>query len=133
MRRWRSSASKIRDPTMADLPLIRHAGLQATLAWRNGRSISAAQFLGEAAQVAARLPERGTLLNLCSDRYRFAVGFAAALLRGQISLLPPNQAPETLARLARMHADLYCLTDRDFASLAMPRVAYPDIDASITA
>jgi acyl-CoA synthetase (AMP-forming)/AMP-acid ligase II len=39
------------------------------------------------------------MLNLSSDRYRFAVGLGAALLRGHPCLLPPNHTPHTVARL----------------------------------
>jgi hypothetical protein len=42
------------------------------------------------------LPAGGRPLNLCQDRYLFALGLAAALLRGQTSLLPPNALPDTL-------------------------------------
>ena len=57
------------------------------------------------------LPEKRYILNLCSDRYRFAVSFAAALTRGQISLLPPNYTPSFVERLQQSHPDLYCLAD----------------------
>jgi acyl-coenzyme A synthetase/AMP-(fatty) acid ligase len=51
------------------------------------------------------------VLNLCANRYLFMVGFAAAVLRGQTSLLPPNSTPDLIARLARRYADSYCLID----------------------
>jgi len=61
--------------------------------------------------VADALPERKYLVNLCSDRYRFAVGLAAALLRGQVSLLPPAQTPELMRTLKQGYAGLYALSD----------------------
>ena len=51
------------------------------------------------------------MLNLSSDRYRFAVGLGAALLRGHTSLLPPNHVPDTVARLRARFADVYALVD----------------------
>ncbi len=54
---------------------------------------------------------RGHVVNLCRDRYRFAVGFAAALCRRQVNLLPPNDMPGMLDQLATDYPDVYCLTD----------------------
>ena len=69
------------------------------------------QFLRDVARLAQQLPHKRHILNLCTDRYRFAVGFAAALLRGQISLLPPNYTPSFVERLGQSYPDLYCLAD----------------------
>ena len=54
---------------------------------------------------------QGYILNLCTDRYRFAVGFCAALLREQTSLLPPNYTPSFVERLGQRYPDMYCLAD----------------------
>ncbi|MCC7455677.1 MAG: acyl-CoA synthetase [Nitrospira sp.] len=113
------------------------AGAAATgtrpFAWRHGHVIDTATFAAQAAALAARLPE-GQPVNLCSDRYRFALGFVAALLRGQTSLLPPNAMPQTLRRLAQPGATLYALVDdpaQDTAQLAKTLVA--DHDPASTA
>lgn len=99
--------------TTAAWPLLAGAPLDAPLAWDHGVPIGRRQFLADAAAQAQRLPAAGPAVNLCTGRYRFAVGFAAALLRGQTSLLPPNALPETLARLHAMHPDAYALGDAD--------------------
>ena len=72
------------------LALLAARDLAAPLAWRGGVAISGGQFIAEAWALAERLPAHGRALNLCQDRYHFALGLAAALLRGQMSLLPPN-------------------------------------------
>jgi len=109
---------------MASIPLVA-AAPASTLAWRAGQPVSAAQYLADAARVAALLPESGHVLNLCTDRYRFAVGFGAALLRRQVSLLPPNQTPETLRWLRESVPDAYALTDDAQSAPGLPRVAFP--------
>ena len=81
------------------LPLLAARDLTAPLAWRHGVPVSAAQFLGHARTLASHLPAHGEPINLCQDRYHFALGLAAALLRGQTSLMPPNALPETLRAL----------------------------------
>jgi acyl-coenzyme A synthetase/AMP-(fatty) acid ligase len=93
------------------LPLLAPRDLAAPLAWRQGTVVSAAQFLGEAAVLATQLPARGRPINLCQDRYRFALGLAAALLRGQTSLMPPNALPETLRLLQAGDDGPYALVD----------------------
>ena len=95
---------------MQALPLVRHDPA-AVFAWREGCAVTARQFLCDAARLAAALPGRRHVINLCSDRYRFAVGFAASLLRRQTTLMPPNQTPDFLARLQLGYPDIYQLTD----------------------
>lgn len=107
-------------------PLMRHDRLDAVVAYRQGRPISAARFLGDVAALATLLPSRRNVLNLCSDRYRFTVGLAAALCREQISLLPPNDTPGLLAELAADYPDLYCLTDGTAPAASLPTLVYPD-------
>ena len=88
-------------PAGRAFPLLAAAArLDAPLAWCDGVAVSGREFLADAVALAGRLHDGGAVVNLCVDRYRFAVGFAAALLRGRTSLLPPNALPATLARLA---------------------------------
>jgi acyl-coenzyme A synthetase/AMP-(fatty) acid ligase len=92
-------------------PLFARAALSRTLAWRDGRPISVRQFIAHAAALAEQLPADGQPVNLCTDRYRFALGFVAALMRGQMSLLPPNAMPRTLRQLAQPGVMPYALVD----------------------
>ncbi|MGQ0524050.1 MAG: hypothetical protein ACT4P8_10365 [Betaproteobacteria bacterium] len=96
---------------MKDLPLLREYGAGAAFAYQNGHALGIARFLQDVAQLADVLPDRPYILNLCGDRYHFTVGFAAALLRRQISLLPPNHTPDLIGRLHHRYPGLYCLTD----------------------
>jgi acyl-coenzyme A synthetase/AMP-(fatty) acid ligase len=104
-------------------PIAGHARGDSVVAVRGAQPISRTRFLRDVAALAERLPDHRYILNLCTDRYRFMVGFAAALCRGQISLLPPSDAPGMLKALAEDYSDLYALTDgapAPFASLAYP-------------
>src|SRR5580658_5973828 len=58
------------------LPLLRHCRPEAVVAWCEGRSITARRFLHDVVTLAALLPARRHVVNLCADRYRFAVGLA---------------------------------------------------------
>ncbi|MEJ8822870.1 AMP-binding protein [Variovorax humicola] len=93
------------------LPLLGARDLDAPLAWRAGRAISGRQYLADVAQFAAQLPERGPVVNLCVDRYAFAIGLGAALLRGLPSLLPPDARQDTLDRLREGQPDVFAVAD----------------------
>ena len=110
----------------AALPLVRGFSPGAAFAYRDRHAVTVEAFLGDAAQLAGMLPERQHILNLCTDRYRFAVGFAAALLRRQTCLLPPNETPDVIARLVSQYPDAYCLHDLAQAPAALPAVPFPD-------
>jgi hypothetical protein len=81
------------------------------LAWESGHPITYGRFLSDVGALADLLPEKLTVINLADDRYRFLVGFAAALVRGQTTLLPPSRTPGALAQIAREYSSSYCLVD----------------------
>jgi acyl-coenzyme A synthetase/AMP-(fatty) acid ligase len=110
--------------SMADLPLISHRSPAAVFARQHGREIRVDEFLGEARRLAGGLPDRKYVVNLCVDRYHFAVAFAAALLRGQISLFPPNSTADLLARLGRCYDGMYCLADAPEGHAGLETVVY---------
>jgi acyl-coenzyme A synthetase/AMP-(fatty) acid ligase len=127
------------------LPLLAARDLAQPLAWRDGRPISAAQFLAEAASLAEPLPAHGQAVNLCQDRYHFALSLAAAALRGHVSLLPPNAMAATLQQLPAAHGAPYAMVDDD-EPVDLPRIdlrqrptasraatAVPTIDSERTA
>jgi len=111
---------------MAAIPLISHRRPNDVIAWRGARAATVAEFLGDVERVAELLPSRCFLVNFCSDRYCFAAGLGAALARGQVSLLPPNQAPEMLRQLERDYPELYVLTDTPRQDHSIEQVAYPE-------
>ena len=89
--------------------------LSAPLAWCGGQPVSAATFIAEAQALAATLPggaaTPGRAVNLCQDRYHFALGLAAAMLRGHTSLMPPNALPQTLRSLQHGEGAIYAFVD----------------------
>jgi acyl-CoA synthetase (AMP-forming)/AMP-acid ligase II len=94
------------------LPLLAARDPDAPLAWRAGVPVSTRQYLADVARFAPTLPAQGPAVNLCVDRYAFAVGLGAALVRGHASLLPPDARADTLARLVESGGPtLFALTD----------------------
>lgn len=98
---------------MHDTPLIGPYNPDDVVAWQQGQTRTARQFLADVTALAESLPDRPTVLNLADSRYAFLVGFAAAILRGQLTLLPQRRASEALRRLAGDYPGSYVLTDHD--------------------
>ena len=116
---------------MNTAPLLAHGDLDAVFAWSADGPVSVSNYLADAHRLAEQLPATGYLLNLCHDRYRFAVGFAAGLLRGMTSLQPSSQSAETFRRLQAEYAGLVCLCDDAAETLDLPRLDFP-ADFSVT-
>jgi acyl-coenzyme A synthetase/AMP-(fatty) acid ligase len=96
---------------MREAPLLGPYRPDDVLAWENGRPLASGRFVSDVARLAEELPAGSSVFNLTRNRYRFLVGFGAALLRGQITLLPQSRAPKILAEIGRDYPDSYCLTD----------------------
>ena len=109
---------------MDALPLLTHESAGAPVAYRPGRAVAAAEFVRDAAELAARLPPGKHVLNACADRYRFAVGFAACLMSERVSLLPSTHTPEVIQQLRHFAPDAVCLTDETDCSIDLPRYFY---------
>ncbi|MEJ7686518.1 MAG: AMP-binding protein [Variovorax sp.] len=115
------------DPNPSLLPLLAARDLDAPLAWRAGVPVSGRQFLADVARFAGVLPDGGPVVNLCGDRYAFAVTLAAALVRGKTSLLPPDARPETMASLSDSGDGIFAVTDAEHIEApGMPRVLIED-------
>jgi acyl-coenzyme A synthetase/AMP-(fatty) acid ligase len=107
------------------LALLGHATPKAIVAYRAGVPIGAQQFISDARQLAAVLPDSRHVLNVCADRYRFSVGLAACLISNRVSLLPSAHTPEVISQLAVFASDAICLTDDSRCDINLPRHFYP--------
>ena len=109
---------------MTGAPFLRQAG--DVVARQDDKLISRAVFLAQIQELAERLPHRGYVVNFCADRYRFTVAWAAAMLRGQVTLLPGNRHAASVAALHADYPTLYVLSDTEEADdLPASRFTYP--------
>ena len=107
--------------SMTGLSILRHENLSTMVAVDATGSVTAARFVADAQALARQLPDSGYVVNLCADRYRFAVGFVAALLRRQVTLLPSSEAASPLASLLDTYPDTYFLCDGPCAASGLGR------------
>ena len=115
---------------MSQLPLVSHVSPDSIVAWRTEGAVTLRQFLAEVRELAALFPPAQHLLNLCSDRYRFSVGLAAAIVAGKTSLLPSAHNAETVRQINVYASDTFCLTDSDLCRVDLPQLRYPVMDVS---
>ena len=112
---------------MQGIPIVTGHAMADTIAWRPSGPVSVQHYLADAQAMAAALPAGDWVLNLCQDRYHFAVVFAACLLSRKTSLQPASQSVETLNRLAQDYVGAFCITDGGFDALDLPRVSYASL------
>jgi acyl-coenzyme A synthetase/AMP-(fatty) acid ligase len=105
--------------------------LDAPIAWRGAEPISRRQYLADVHAMSALLPASGPMLNITADRYRFAVGLGAAMLRGHTNLLPPNHTPDIVARLHSLFPSTYCVADDTARQWKLPTIVVPQIHADV--
>ncbi len=110
---------------MTRLPLVGHTRPDQVVAWHRGRAISLAHFLSDVNHLAHQFPQRQHMFNMCSDRYRFTVGLAAAVVSGKVSLLPSTHTPEMVRQLQAFAPDVFCLHDTPHCPIALPQLRYP--------
>ncbi len=103
-----------------DFPLLDPARAALPIAQRGDRLIAGKCFLAAVERLAERLPACRYVFNLCTDRFHFLLGFAAALSRRQTTLLPPNRAEATVRKIRSDYPDSYALVDGDCPGVDFP-------------
>lgn len=82
------------------------AGDQAFAVYQ-GRVLSRDQLWADVRALAATLPQRSYVFNLCENRYLFCVCLLAALSRGQTCLLPPSGQLAVIEEIMQDYPDAY--------------------------
>ncbi len=95
-----------------DLPLTSRDP-EDILAYVLGQEIRVEQFVCQARSLSGGLPRRRHAINLCQDRYAFALGFFGAILAGHTNLLPPNHLRATVEDLLVRYPEAYVISDQD--------------------
>jgi len=113
-------------------PLIHAYRPNAPIMFGHGGYVSQTDFVVRVVRLSQMLPDTPYLINLCKDRYAFALVFCAALVRGVVNILPPNRHPKTLEEVAIDYPDCCAVVDDDEAPSGMSvmdfRVQALDID-----
>jgi acyl-coenzyme A synthetase/AMP-(fatty) acid ligase len=95
-------------PENALQPLT-HRSADDNIALCNGIAVRVDEFIGRAVALSERLPDIPYVINLCSDRYEYLLGFCAAAIAGQCTLMPPNRQKQTTLGIAKEYEGAYAL------------------------
>ncbi len=111
---------------METYPLVHRQPVDGIIGWDGHQPIFIDRFLTDVFSLSRTLPNSPRILNSCNNRYRFLVGFAAALIKGQTNILPPNKTPKGLQYIASQFPEIYCLTDdKNQKKFGIPILQYP--------
>ncbi|MBV8679512.1 MAG: acyl-CoA synthetase [Aquitalea sp.] len=97
---------------MTLIPLLPEIDASTPFACVDGKTVDRASFYAQVMNLAAALPEQERVLNMCADRYWFAVALFAAIARGMVTVLPNSAAPEHIAAVTAEQAGLLVLGDQ---------------------
>ena len=94
------------------LPLAGYRASSDAMLLGPGGEISAGTFFARVRELAEALPDAPFVINLAESRAGFMLGFAAALVRGQTSLLPSGQGRRDWEALAAQYPLASIISDR---------------------
>ena len=93
-------------------PLLAHTNSDQVVAYWGGEPILAGDFLARVVALAAQLPPGKFVLNSCSNRLNFAIGFCAAVMTGRTTLMPATLAPELIDHFRVQYPGLVVIWDQ---------------------
>lgn len=105
---------------MNELPLVSGRGLDDTLAWNACGAVSVGRYCADVQALGAWLPAGQWVINLCEDRYHYAVLLGACAISGRTSLQPASQSAQVLQQLMLTHPGCFAVTDSGAAAAALP-------------
>jgi len=97
---------------MNSLPIIFNSQPDAFIFYYNDEIITHEKFELDVIRVSENIASHKYAINLCADRYLFAVGFVACMLRKQISLMPASHAEKEIETLENDYADTQRFNDK---------------------
>ena len=96
---------------MNTLPILINSQPDNPIFWYKDKVITHSEFIQDVSHVVERLSKHKYAINLCEDRYLFALGFTACMLQQQISLMPASRAEKEIEALEEAYTDTHRLDD----------------------
>ena len=93
------------------LPILINSQPDTPVFWFKDEVITRKKFIRDAMQVTKNLNKHEYAINLCEDRYLFALGFVACMLQKQISLMPASRTEKEIEALEQDYTDTHRLDD----------------------
>lgn len=96
---------------MKTLPILIESNSETPIFWFQDKIISHKQFKTDAMLIATHLKEHEYAINLCEDRYLFALAFVACIIQKQICLMPASRADKEIQTLEQDYSDTHQIND----------------------
>lgn len=102
------NSSKIHDQEIA---IINPFSAEKVLAFHQSQTKTQQDFISDVLHLSAQLPDVSHIVNLCQNRYYFAVAFCALALKKIVNLLPNNKQWQTLENLSKEYNTSFAVAD----------------------
>lgn len=97
---------------MSLLPIFNNTSPDRPIFWFNNKKVSQETLKNDALLVAQHLTSHKYIINLCEDRYLFAVTFVACIIKKHVCLMPAHRAEKEIEELEEEYSDTLRLTDQ---------------------
>lgn len=101
------------NPTSQEIAIINFFSAEKKLAFHQSAFKSQNDFVCDVLHLAAQLPDAQHAVNLCQNRYYFAVAFCALAFKKIVNLLPNNKQWKTLENLSLEYNAPFAIADCD--------------------
>ena len=98
------------------LPILNNYSPDAAIFCFKNKLITQKQFKQDVLLVAENLKQHKYAINLCEDRYLFAITFVASIIQKHICLMPAHRAEKEIINLEKQYADSLQLNDQKIES-----------------
>lgn len=102
---------------MAMLPILINSNPDTPIFWFENNIITHDKFMHDVICVSAHLKKHEYAINLCEDRYLFALAFIACMQQKQICLMPASRAEKEIEALETDYKDTHRIDDELINSL----------------
>lgn len=99
------------------LPILINSNPDTPIFWFENNIITHDKFMHDVICVSAHLKKHEYAINLCEDRYLFALAFIACMQQKQICLMPASRAEKEIEALETDYKDTHRIDDELINSL----------------
>ena len=100
---------------MKSLPILNNLKATQPIFIYKDRVITPAEFKEDVLRVARNLTHHQYAINLCENRYLFAVGFVASVIQNHVCLLPAHTAENEIKNIELEYKDTQRLDDKSLS------------------
>ncbi len=93
------------------LPILNNSQASTPIFWFKDNVVTHEQFKQDVSLVAKNLSQHKYAINLCEDRYLFAIAFIAGIIQKHICLMPANRAEKEIQQIEQDYPDTQRVDD----------------------